>query len=162
VVAVVTPRDGTAKEEVSKKKINENIRADGERTAAGGTATRCVTKAHEEGGDAAHASTGTRRGGGMSASSCVATVVVVGLVGPGRPSREKAGISVSREGRVQGQRPGCKRGRQKKKKNEKMRKHTSLAACHFLADPPNATSYRVLEGTMRKGGQQWQTRKHEG
>jgi hypothetical protein len=125
---------------------------------------QCVTKAHKEGSDVAHASTGTRWGGGMSASLCIATVVVVVLVGPGRPSREKAGVSISREGRVQGQRPGCKRGRQKKKKNEKMRKHTSLAACHFLADPPNvtldATSYGVPEVAVRKGGR-WRMRKRK-
>ncbi len=60
----------------------------------------CVTKAHEEDGDAAHASAGTRWGGGMSALSCVRTVIAVGLVGPGRPLREKAAVSVSREGRV--------------------------------------------------------------
>ncbi len=58
-------------------------------------------KAHEEDGDTVHASAGTRQGGGMSASSCIHTIIAVRLVGPGRPSREKAAVLVSREGRVQ-------------------------------------------------------------
>src|SRR5216683_8456571 len=101
----------------------------------------------------------------MSASSCVHTIVTVGLVGPGRPSREKAAVSVSREGRVRVQRLGCKRERWQAKKNEKMSKHTSLAAYHFLPDLPNATldtmSHGVPEVAMRQGGRQQQTRKYE-
>jgi hypothetical protein len=60
----------------------------------------CVTKAYKENGDAVHASAGTRQSGGMSASLCIATVIIVRLVGPRRPLREKAGVSISREGRV--------------------------------------------------------------
>ena len=47
-----------------------------------------------------------------------------------------------------------------KKKNEKMRKHTSTVAVHyFLPDPPNAMSCGVPEVAVRKCG--WQrTRKH--
>jgi hypothetical protein len=49
----------------------------------------------------------------------------------------------------------------KKKKKEKMRKHTSgVAVHHFLPDSPNAMSRRVPEVAERKGGQRW-TRKHE-
>jgi len=63
------------------------------------------------------------------------------------------------------QRLGCKRGRWQKKKNKKMRKHTSLVAYHFLPDPPNVMldmlSRRVPEVAMRKGGWQWQMRKCE-
>ena len=120
-----------------------------------------MTKAHEESSNAVHASAGTRWGGGMLASLCIATIDAVRLVGPGRPLREKVGVSISREDRVCVQRLGYKRGRWQKRKNEKIRKHTSLAACHFLPDSPNTTSHRVLEVTMRKGSQQWQTRKHE-
>jgi len=42
MVAVITLHDWTAKEEVSKKKINENVQADSECAAAGGTAMQCV------------------------------------------------------------------------------------------------------------------------
>jgi len=128
-----------------------------------------VTKAHKEDGDMVHASAGTRQGGGMSALLCICTIIVVRLVGPGRPSREKVVVSVSREGRVQVQRLGCKRGRWQAKKNEKMSKHTSLAAYHFLPNPPNAMldtmldamSCGVLEVAMRQGGWWQQTRKHK-
>jgi hypothetical protein len=37
VVAIVTPHDWTAKEEVSKKKIKEHIQADGKHAATRGT-----------------------------------------------------------------------------------------------------------------------------
>jgi len=57
-------------------------------------------KAHEEDSNAAHASARTRWGGGMSVSSCITIIIVVRLVGPGRPSREKVAVSISREGRV--------------------------------------------------------------
>jgi len=57
------------------------------------------------------------------------------------------------------QRLGYKRGRWQKKKNEKMRKHISLAAYHFLPNPTNMTldalSCGVLEVAIRKGGWQW-------
>jgi hypothetical protein len=83
--------------------------------------------------------------------------------GAWKASREKAAVSISREGRVRVQRLGCKRGRWKKKKNEKMRKHTSLAAYHFLPDPLNMTldmmSCRVPEVAIRKGGWWRWTRK---
>jgi len=46
-----------------------------------------------------------------------------------------------------------------------MSKHTSLAAYHFLPDPPNTTldamSHGVPEVTVRQGGQQQWMRKHE-
>jgi hypothetical protein len=54
----------------------------------------------------------------------------------------------------------AKRKLAKKNKTE-MRKHISgVAVHHFLPDPPNKTSRRVPEVTMRKGSQ-WQMRKHE-
>jgi len=92
-------------------------------------------KAHEEDSDAAHVSARTRWGGGMLASLCVCTIVTVRLVGPGRPPRENVAVLASREGRVRVQRLGCKRGRWQAKKNEKISKHISLAAYHFLPDP---------------------------
>ncbi len=46
-----------------------------------------------------------------------------------------------------------------------MSKHTSLAAYHFLPDPPNTmlntTSCGVLEVTVRQGGWWWWMRKYE-
>ena len=53
-----------------------------------------VRAAREERGDAARAGARTRGGGGMSASSRL-------VVEPGGPSRERAAVCVSKEGRVQ-------------------------------------------------------------
>ena len=102
VVAVITLHDWTAKEEVSKKKINENIcMSRWWACSCGGHSNMvCVTKAHKEDGDAVYASAGTRQGGGRSALLCITTIITVRLVGPRRPLREKAGVSISREGRV--------------------------------------------------------------
>jgi hypothetical protein len=52
-----------------------------------------VRAAREERGDAARAGARTRGGGGMSASSRL-------VVEPGGPSRERAAVCVSKEGRV--------------------------------------------------------------
>ncbi len=57
-------------------------------------------KAYKEDSDVAHASAGIRWDGGMSALSCITIVVIVRLVGPERPLREKVVMFVSREGRV--------------------------------------------------------------
>jgi len=54
--------------------------------------------------------------------------------------------------RVEGVNWAAKRKLAKKNETE-MRKHTSsVAVYHFLPDPPNAMSHRVLEVAMRKGG----------
>jgi hypothetical protein len=67
-----------------------------------------VHAAREEHGDAVRAGARTRGGGGMSVSSRL-------VVGPGGPSRERAAVCVSKEGRVQ--LLGCKRGSWQKKKH---------------------------------------------